>query len=846
MSERILVHEVTLDGYKATADHKTLDFGTWGSYGIEKLHLNLGKAWEGLVVTAHFNVKGEAVATALADVDNMIQVPWEATKESTFSGNIVFEGAMNGQRRMTANQKFKVTNHADFTGSDPAPSDDKWNQFVTETKNYREDAMDAAERAMQTETEVGALGDEKKQALQEESEKQQEAIEKKGKDTLASIPEDYADLSEDVGDLKSDTKKINNFLFVPIFSKEDGLISIYLETGSVFTVATVDGTAFTNARLYFYDKNKNNISGSGWELNSPNSSRKITVYFQTSDTVAYYMSTTSNAPIKITYISAGDELFGIQKKSNEAVTELSKIKSYSLLDRAYISEPLELGNIVISDGWYYRDSVSRVRTPENTTVTLGIGDIIGLTDYSNARFYLGWISTEGVYGAAGWLTKDYEITVNGEYVILISNINEVQQTDGTALSSLLKISKIFHANEHSSGKEIDDKLSHFRDILLEIPFEETNGFINSAGDVEYGTSDEKYTNQLYLPVNTTVTFSGTFSTTRSIWVAICLYDKSGKFLLRSVLVNKQDKHFNCQYTLKANEYSLRLTYRTYGDLKATLISNASIYNQILTYSDHLKSALDSAVVYGNQNIKSVNHRGYNTVAPENTISAFKLSKKMGFDYVETDVSFTSDGVAVCLHDSTIDRTSNGTGNISNLTFAEVRNFDFGSWKSQDYAGEKIPSFDEFVLLCKNLGLHPYIELKSNSNYSNEQIYGLVDVVKKYGMKGKVSWISFNVNFLKTIKEYDEKARLGYIVGAIAETSISGATQLKTEGNEVFIDAEYDLLTDDAVALSVAADIPLEVWTVNTSSALYSLDAYVSGVTSDSLLSGNLLVQKELD
>ena len=202
MSERILVHEVTLDGYKATADHKTLDFGTWGSYGIEKLHLNLGKAWEGLVVTAHFNVKGEAVATALADVDNMIQVPWEATKESTFSGNIVFEGAMNGQRRMTANQKFKVTNHADFTGSDPVPSDDKWNQFVTETKNYREDAMDAAERAMQTETEVGALGDEKKQALQEESEKQQAAIEKKGKDTLESIPEDYGELSEDVGDLK--------------------------------------------------------------------------------------------------------------------------------------------------------------------------------------------------------------------------------------------------------------------------------------------------------------------------------------------------------------------------------------------------------------------------------------------------------------------------------------------------------------------------------------------------------------------------------------------------------------------------------------------------------------------
>lgn len=204
MSERILVHEVTLDGYKATSDHKTLDFGTWGSYGIEKLHLTLGKAWEGLVITAHFNVKGEVVATALADVDNMMDVPWEALKDNTFAGRIVFQGDMNGARRLTANLNFKVTNHADFVGSDPVPTDDKWNQFVTETKNYREDAMDAAERAMQTETEVGALGDEKKQALQEESEKQQDAIEKKGKDTLESIPEEYTELNKDVAQLKND------------------------------------------------------------------------------------------------------------------------------------------------------------------------------------------------------------------------------------------------------------------------------------------------------------------------------------------------------------------------------------------------------------------------------------------------------------------------------------------------------------------------------------------------------------------------------------------------------------------------------------------------------------------
>lgn len=157
MSERILVHEVTLDGYKATADNRMLDFGTWGSYGIEKLHLTLGKAWEGLVILAHFNVKGEVVATALADEDNMIQVPWEALKENTFAGRIVFQGDMNGARRLTANLNFKVTNHADFVGSDPVPSDDRWNQFVGETKGYRDDAVAAADAAKKSEANVEGM-----------------------------------------------------------------------------------------------------------------------------------------------------------------------------------------------------------------------------------------------------------------------------------------------------------------------------------------------------------------------------------------------------------------------------------------------------------------------------------------------------------------------------------------------------------------------------------------------------------------------------------------------------------------------------------------------------------------
>lgn len=74
-------------------------------------------------------------------------MPWEATKENTFSGCLAFEGSINGQRRISTNLNYKVTNHSETTDSDPVPTDDRWNQFVTETKGYRDGAFEAAEKA---------------------------------------------------------------------------------------------------------------------------------------------------------------------------------------------------------------------------------------------------------------------------------------------------------------------------------------------------------------------------------------------------------------------------------------------------------------------------------------------------------------------------------------------------------------------------------------------------------------------------------------------------------------------------------------------------------------------------
>ena len=240
-------------------------------------------------------------------------------------------------------------------------------------------------------------------------------------------------------------------------------------------------------------------------------------------------------------------------------------------------------------------------------------------------------------------------------------------------------------------------------------------------------------------------------------------------------------------------------------------------------------------------VKGVAHRGYSSVAPENTLPAYRLAKEKGFFYVETDVSFTSDGVPVCLHDATIDRTSNGTGNINSLTWAQVQTYDFGSWKSADYAGTKIPSLEQFLVLCRNIALHPYIELKNSATYTESQIQSIVDMVEACGLKGKVTYISFSSTYLGYVKAYDASARLGYLVSTMNSTAISTAQGLQTTSNEVFIDTSATGST--AVSLCKAAHLPMEVWTIDSASTIKGLDPYITGVTSNELIAGRILYEE---
>lgn len=235
---------------------------------------------------------------------------------------------------------------------------------------------------------------------------------------------------------------------------------------------------------------------------------------------------------------------------------------------------------------------------------------------------------------------------------------------------------------------------------------------------------------------------------------------------------------------------------------------------------------------GNPNLKTISHRGFCSAAPENTLPAFLAAKLNGFNYVECDISYTADGKIVIIHDSTIDRTSNGSGKVSDMTLDQLRQYDFGSWKSPSYAGTTIPTLEEFLSLCKKIGLMPYIELKDTEVFTVEQLQSIVNIVNRYGMLNNTTFISFSADYLHTLKNYERTLRLGLLVNKITPENAADAASLKTGDNDVFLDACAGYVTYTDICTAIDNALPIEVWTIQTKDQALAIDPYITGATTD--------------
>src|ERR1700675_1784021 len=106
----------------------------------------------------------------------------------------------------------------------------------------------------------------------------------------------------------------------------------------------------------------------------------------------------------------------------------------------------------------------------------------------------------------------------------------------------------------------------------------------------------------------------------------------------------------------------------------------------------------------------IGHRGAAAHAPENTLAGLRRAKALGCGWVEFDVRLTGDGALVLCHDPLLDRTTSGSGPVSAKSLAAIRQCDAGSWFAPSFAGERVPTLDEALLLAAELDLGANVEI----------------------------------------------------------------------------------------------------------------------------------------
>jgi glycerophosphoryl diester phosphodiesterase len=221
------------------------------------------------------------------------------------------------------------------------------------------------------------------------------------------------------------------------------------------------------------------------------------------------------------------------------------------------------------------------------------------------------------------------------------------------------------------------------------------------------------------------------------------------------------------------------------------------------------------------------HRGASGYAPENTLVAFRKAAQMGAGFIETDLQLSRDARFVAIHDSTLDRTTNGKGTVQEFTLEELRKLDAGSWFGSDFVHERIPTLDEILALSKKLDVVFYLEMKPAGTWGGE--HSLVAALRKSGEIHRAIVISFDPAILEAVRRLEPTLMTGLLYEGEIENPIArakeiGARQIAVRG---------DLVSPALLAEAKKRELQVVCWTVNNPAHIRMLiSAGVDGIMSD--------------
>ena len=228
----------------------------------------------------------------------------------------------------------------------------------------------------------------------------------------------------------------------------------------------------------------------------------------------------------------------------------------------------------------------------------------------------------------------------------------------------------------------------------------------------------------------------------------------------------------------------------------------------------------------------VAHRGFSRVYPENTTLAMLKADEAGAEGVECDVYNSKDGVTVLLHDRKVDRTTNGTGKVDELTLAELSKLDAGSWKGKQFAGERVPTLVGMLKALRPTGTKAMIEVKPNGIAKQ-----VVAAIREADMVEQVVAISFSAKACADVRRIEPRIPAALVVGGKpgktpAERAAILAGRAKACGATI-LDLQFQMITPELVADLKARGFEVWCWTVNDEMIIDTMARWgVSAITTD--------------
>ena len=227
------------------------------------------------------------------------------------------------------------------------------------------------------------------------------------------------------------------------------------------------------------------------------------------------------------------------------------------------------------------------------------------------------------------------------------------------------------------------------------------------------------------------------------------------------------------------------------------------------------------------------HRGAGKLAPENTLAAFRSGAGHGYRAFECDVKLSADGVLFLLHDSTLERTTSGTGPAGARSFAELARLDAGGWHSRAFAGEPVPSFEAVARFCLRNDYALDIEIKPVPGQDAETGRAVALEAARLWAGADVPPLlsSFKPEALRAAREVAPGLPRALLLDALPDGWFDEAAGLGCAA----VITSYPLMDAALVALLHTAGMRALVYTVNDPAEAQRLDGIgIDGIVTDAV------------